>query len=264
MVSDLVTVIDDLRAEGDELYRFLSALKESDWTRVTSFKNWTINDVVQHLYFGDFMGVTSHKSGAAFLAFMKEVQGSGLPLVEFTRSWLSGTHGSEMLAFWYRHFGEMCDRFAASDPTLRLTWAGPDMGLKMFATARLMETWAHAWEIYDVLGVTRKHSDRIRHVATIGVKTYGWTFANRKLELPGPPPYVKLSAPSGATWEWNVPQGDNVVIGTAVEFCQVVTQVRNITDTQLQVKGDAATAWMAIAQCFAGPPEEPPAPGSRA
>lgn len=262
-MSDLVTVIDDLRAEGEELYRLLCTLEESDWTRVTSFKNWTINDVVQHLYFGDFMGVTSHKNGAEFLAFMKEVQGSGLPLVDFTRGWLDGKQGKGMLELWHRHFGEMCDRFAASDPSLRLTWAGPDMGLMMFATARLMETWAHAWEIYDLLGIIRKHSDRIRHIATIGVKTYGWTFANRKLEVPDPPPYVKLTAPSGATWEWHVPQGDNAVTGSAVEFCQVVTQVRNIADTGLQVQGEPAKAWMHIAQCFAGPPEQPPAPGTR-
>jgi hypothetical protein len=42
-----------------------------------------------------------------------------------------------------------------------------------------------------------------------------------------------------------------------------VTQVRNIKDTGLIVKGDVASKWMSIAQCFAGPPEEPPLKGSR-
>ena len=263
-MSDLVSIIEDLRAEGEELYQFLKPLKGKDWSRQTTFKSWTINDVVQHLYFGDFMGVTSHKSGESFKVFMAEVMDSGLPLVDFTRGWLDGKQGAEMLEHWHTHFVDMCDRFATSDPSMRLTWAGPDMGLMMFATARLMETWAHAWEIYDVLGITRKHTDRIRHIATIGVKTYGWTFANRKHEPPGPPPHVSLTAPSGDLWQWNTPQDDSAVMGDAVEFCQVVTQVRNIADTKLQVKGEAATAWMAIAQCFAGPPEEPPAPGSRA
>ncbi|RLA47393.1 MAG: TIGR03084 family protein, partial [Gammaproteobacteria bacterium] len=171
--------------------------------------------------------------------------------------------GSTMLMRWRNQFVEMCDLFAASDPDMRLTWAGPDMGLKMFATARLMETWAHGWEIYDLLGVARKQTDRIRHIATIGAKTYGWTFANRKLEPPGPIPYLNLTAPSGQTWEWHAPQEDNQISGRAVEFCQVVTQVRNIEDTGLQVSGEPAKQWMAIAQCFAGPPEEPPAKGSR-
>jgi hypothetical protein len=53
------------------------------------------------------------------------------------------------------------------------------------------------------------------------------------------------------------------VSGDAVEFCQVVTQSRNIEDTGLSVTGDNARLWMSKAQCFAGPPEQPPAPGVR-
>jgi len=95
------------------------------------------------------------------------------------------------------------------------------------------------------------------------VRTYGWTFANRKMEPPGDAPFVRLTAPSGALWEWNDPSQDNKVEGSAVEFCHVVTQGRNIADVSLQVTGEPATQWMAIAQCFAGPPETPPAPGTR-
>jgi uncharacterized protein (TIGR03084 family) len=74
---------------------------------------------------------------------------------------------------------------------------------------------------------------------------------------------VRLTAPSGAVWEWNVPTADNSVAGPALDFCQVVTQVRNIADTTLTVAGDAARQWMRLAQCFAGPPEDPPGPGIR-
>ena len=54
-----------------------------------------------------------------------------------------------------------------------------------------------------------------------------------------------------------------MVEGDAVAFCQVAAQTRNIADTALRVEGDAARAWMALAQCFAGPPELTPAPGTR-
>ena len=113
------------------------------------------------------------------------------------------------------------------------------------------------------MGVPRKHSDRLRHIATIGVRTYGWTFTNRNLPVPEPAPYVQLQAPSGASWEFNDSDSDHRVEGSAVEFCQVVTQVRNIADTSLALKGKNAIAWMEIAQCFAGAPQDPPAPGSR-
>ena len=262
-MSDLDLVINDLRAEGDELYAFLQTLEGDDWERVTGFKNWTITDVVAHLYFGDYLALTSCRDSEEFLAFLTEVRATKLSLVDYTRQWLNDPAGPNMLERWREQFLLMCERFANTDPEERFLWAGPDMGIRMFATARLMETWAHSWEVYDVLGLSRKQSDRISHIATIGAKTYGWTFANRKLDKPGPAPYLSLSLPSGELWECNTPQQDNYISGDAVEFCQVVTQVRNIADTQLEVSDGAASQWMAIAQCFAGPPEQPPAPGLR-
>jgi uncharacterized protein (TIGR03084 family) len=133
----------------------------------------------------------------------------------------------------------------------------------MFATARQMETWAHGQAIYDLLGETREATDQLRNIAEIGVRTYGWTFANRGLPVPGPAPYVRLTAPSGSIWEWNEPAADNAIEGDALPFCQVVTQTRNIADTDLRVTGEPARIWMNLAQCFAGRPEDPPAPGTR-
>jgi hypothetical protein len=72
-----------------------------------------------------------------------------------------------------------------------------------------------------------------------------------------------LISPSGALWEWNDPATAERVEGSAVEFCRVVTQTRNLADTNLAVTGAIARQWLERAQCFAGPPEQPPAPGTR-
>jgi hypothetical protein len=74
---------------------------------------------------------------------------------------------------------------------------------------------------------------------------------------------VRLTAPSGAIWEWNDPTPANAVEGDALPFCQVVTQTRNVADTDLQATGEPARIWMSLAQCFAGPPNDPPPPGTR-
>jgi len=74
---------------------------------------------------------------------------------------------------------------------------------------------------------------------------------------------VQLVAPSGAIWEWNDPSETECIRGEAVDFCHVVTQVRNVADTALEVLGPIATRWMSIAQCFAGAVSDPPAPGAR-
>jgi uncharacterized protein (TIGR03084 family) len=117
--------------------------------------------------------------------------------------------------------------------------------------------------VFDLLGRERVEQDRLRNIAIMGVNTFGWTFVNRKLPVPETKPYVRLVSPSGAIWEWNSPQERDRVEGSAIEFCRVVTQTRNIADTGLQIVGDMARAWMSMAQCFAGPPVSPPPPGTR-
>ena len=64
-------------------------------------------------------------------------------------------------------------------------------------------------------------------------------------------------------WEWNDAASPHVVSGGALEFAQVVTQVRSIEDTRLNMVGSVAEQWMQIAQCFAGKPETPPLKGTR-
>jgi len=106
-------------------------------------------------------------------------------------------------------------------------------------------------------------AERFANVAHIGVTTYSWSFKVKGLQPILPKPYVRLTAPNGDIWEWNAPQTDNKVEGTATEFSQVVTQCRNVQDTDLVMTGEAAAKWMEIAQCFAGGPETPPAKGTR-
>ena len=253
-----VQQIADLRAEGDALHAFLATLPEDQWSRETPFKNRTINWVVQHLHDADRWTVHSVTDPDGFRRWRDERMRGG---VQETPEPL---HGPALLDRWRSYFERLCDALEEADPDLRAPWFGPDMGIRMMATARQMETWAHGQDIYDLLEVEREHADRIRNICHIGVRTFGWTFANRKLPVPEPIPHVRLDAPSGAVWEWNAPSEEECVTGSAVEFAHVVTQGRNIVDCDLRVVGPVANSWMAIAQCFAGPPEEPPAPGHRA
>ena len=85
----------------------------------------------------------------------------------------------------------------------------------------------------------------------------------RGLKAPEVVPCLRLVAPSGEIWTWNADEAANRITGNAIDFAQVVTQVRNVADTSLEVVGPIATEWMGMAQCFAGAPETPPAPGAR-
>ena len=70
---------------------------------------------------------------------------------------------------------------------------------------------------------------------------------------------VAVSGPEGDEWRWEIGDagagGDVAVVsGTALDFCLVVTQRRNVADTGLQVRGALAEDWISVAQAFAGPP----------
>ena len=256
----------DFRAESDTVFALLDSLEEHDWSRTTQFKDWTINDVLAHIHLGNYLADLSLQDSRAFLDFIRafgRTSTKGASRLAATHEWLDGLCNRALLQRWREFYTAMADRFADADPKLRVKWVGPDMSVRSSISARLMETWAHAQAVYDVLGKQRRATDRLKNVAVMGINTFGWTFRNRDLPVPADPPYVRLDAPSGEVWEWNPPQDENAVRGQALEFCQVVTQVRNIADTSLQVRGDTAQSWMSIAQCFAGPPENPPAPGTR-
>ena len=68
-----------------------------------------------------------------------------------------------------------------------------------------------------------------------------------------------LTGPDDDEWRWEIGEEQvgvpvATVSGSALDFCLVVTQRRNLADTGLVVAGALAEDWMAIAQAFAGPP----------
>lgn len=251
--------------ESEALRALIEPLSEVELVQPTAFKSWTIADVIGHLHVWNNAADLSLKGGGAFKEFVAPVaehMKHGGPR-SYETLWLDGLGGRKLVDTWRGFYREMADRFAAADPSLRVEWAGPSMSARSSITARLMETWAHGQEVYDTLGVVRRNGDRIRNIVVLGVNTYGWSFRVHGQEPPEPRPYLALTAPSGALWTHGEPSKHERIEGLAEEFCQVVTQTRNVADTGLRVIGPNAGAWMREAQCFAGPPETPPAPGTR-
>lgn len=262
----MLTQAYDYLEECAVLYSLLKELDEREFRRPTQFKGWTFNDVIGHLHLFDYAARLTLEQPLIFaklLADIMEAVSRGNQLTAFTRNWLGKHAGRSLLMLWHDCARGVAEVYANSDPQRRVCWAGPQMSVRSCISARQMETWAHGQELFDALGRVRTDTDRIKNIAAIGVNTFGWTFINRRIEVPLVKPYVKLYAPSGAVWSWNDPIGEDRVEGSATEFCQVVTQTRNIGDTALFVRGVVAREWMSMAQCFAGAPEAPPYPGTR-
>lgn len=256
----------DVRAEQQALYDLLKDREEALWQTPSQFKDWTVWDIISHLHYSDHMALTAATSDKAFHKLQSElviVLSGQKSLKDHANEWVGDISGATLLTRWKAMFDDMCSRFDSAPDGQRYKWFGPDMGVRMFVTARQMEIWSHGQAIYDLLGMERINSDRLKNIVVIGVKTFGFNFTLHGEETPEIVPYITLTSPEGNQWAFGDESVNERVEGLAVEFAQVVTQTRNIQDTNLKVTGEIANKWMSIAQCFAGAPETPPAPGVR-
>jgi len=256
----------DFLDETRALTALVRPLPETAMNLPTAFKDWTINMVLRHLHVWNIAAGMSLKGDGSFEAYhgrLSEHMAQGGRLTGFEALYTAGLSGKELTDALESGAGDLATYFSRTDPAKRVRWAGPDMSARSSLTARLMETWAHAQAVYDLLGVVRVSHDRIRNIVVLGNNTYAWTFRVRNQDAPEPRPHLRLVSPSGAIWTFNEPSEEELIEGHAEEFCQVVTQTRNILDTNLRVKGSNANGWMKNAQCFAGAAQPPPAPGAR-
>ncbi len=254
---------EDFRQETRALHGLVVSIPVSAYGEATQFKNWTIVDVIRHLHFWNRMAHAQLSDPEGLTGHLTTMAKRGIPMLAYEAEQLGHLGPAELVAEWAAFAETVADTFAAADPKARLKWAGPDMSARSSITARLMETWAHGQEVYDHAGKVRKSDNRVRNIVTLGVNTFDWTYATRGETPPGRMPNLVLTAPSGEIWTHGEPSETERIEGLAEEFCQVVTQTRNIADTKLKVTGSVATDWMSKAQCFAGAPSPPPAPGTR-
>jgi uncharacterized protein (TIGR03084 family) len=255
----------DLLAEYRDLDALCATLSPADWRRASAFYGWTAWDEIAHLCYFDETALASVRDPQRF-AREAAVLGERTRREEISaiaRESFGHLDGPALLAHWRPRYQALVAALAPLDPKARLDWYGPTMSARSFATARLMETWAHGQDIWDVMRRRRPATPRLKHIAHLGVTTFAWTFVNRGLPAPQVAPYVQLQAPGGAVWTWGDPACAHSVRGSAEDFCLVVTQRRHVDDTALRYSEGPVAQWLAIAQCFAGPPADGPAPGVR-
>jgi uncharacterized protein (TIGR03084 family) len=243
----------DVAAETAVTRGLVAGLSEKGWRTATPAPGWDIADQIGHLAYFDQAAVRAALDPEEFRAEFAAMQAAGMDADAIAARYRDHS-GAQVLAWFDQARADLLVTFKDMDPAARLPWFGPDMSAASALTARLMETWAHAQDIADALGVTREPTDRLRHVAHIGVGARAFSYiVNGKPPSTGPVS-VTLTAPSGAVWTWGPADATDRISGPALDFCLLVTQRRHRDDLALTAEGPVATEWMTIAQAFAGPP----------
>ncbi|GAA1223049.1 TIGR03084 family metal-binding protein [Kitasatospora nipponensis] len=256
-MAEIEPLLADLAAESEGLDALVAALDDRGWAQATPAPGWTIAHQIAHLAWTDEWSLRAihdplgfHPAAAELLLGAAEFDG----VVDRGAEAGALLAPAELLEHWRAGRAKLLDALAAVPAGTRLPWFGPAMKAPSMATARLMETWAHGEDVADTLGVTRPPTARLRHVAHLGVRTMGFAFAAHGLAVPTEPVRVELTGPDGEHWHWGPEQANDRISGPALDFCLLVAQRRHAEDLALTVSGPVATAWVPIAQVFAGPP----------
>ncbi|ROZ89480.1 TIGR03084 family metal-binding protein [Gordonia sp. OPL2] len=247
-------LVADLTDESGELDALVAALDDDGWRMLTPAPGWTVAHQIGHLAWTDKVAAIAATDADGFAAVLEDGATNPAGFVDAAAERAAAAPPAQILADWRDARAALADALRDVPDGVKIPWFGPPMSAASMATARLMETWAHGLDVADAFGVTRAATDRIKGVVHIGVRTRDFAYMVNGLTAPTEPFRYEITAPSGELWTWGPDDAADVIRGTAVDFCQLVTQRRAIADLDLDIVGAEAHRWTGIAQSFAGPP----------
>jgi len=247
-------VVADLAAESDVADTLVAALDPEGWRTPTPAAGWDVAHQIAHLAWTDEVALEAATDKDAWDEAVLEAMNHPDGFVDTAADRLASLPPDELLARWRAGRAALAETLLALPGGTKLPWFGPPMSATSMATARFMETWAHGLDVAEALGAEPSVSDRIRHVAHLGVRTRDFAFASRGLDAPVGEFRVELVAPGGDTWVFGPEDASQSVRGPAYDFCLLVTRRRHRDDLDLVATGPDADRWLSIAQAFAGPP----------
>src|SRR5690242_14249756 len=168
-------VLADLSAEGDRLESLVAALDDEGWRTPTPATGWTVATQVAHLAWTDEVAVTAATDKAGWDALVTEALQDPLGFVDAEAFRGAEASPADLLARWREARPALVRALRAVPDGQKLPWFGPPMSPTSMATARFMETWAHSLDVHEALGVEPEFTDRIKHVAHLGVRTRGFS-----------------------------------------------------------------------------------------
>ncbi len=250
-VTTLDEVVADLRDETKQLDEVLAALDEAGWRKETPAVGWDTRDTIGHLADTDDVMYESITGGSRdLMSDAREASGGATPsptgVDEFTawqvervrqKSW------EDVHAWWRSSTARLHETIGSLDPTQKYPWGPNHISPLSLASARLMETWAHSLDVHAAAGVPYADTDRLRHIAHLGLRALPYAFMLEGLDAPGPV-RLELTSPSGDRWALGPDDAPTSIRGTAGDWCRVVARRdRDGSAGRLQGEGpDAANA----------------------
>jgi uncharacterized protein (TIGR03083 family) len=259
-------ILSDLVAEQQQLDQFLQTLRTRQWTIATPAVGWDIQDIVSHLAYTEALAAEVLEEGRPRLDTENITD-----LEEWTERGVlkgRGRRHQEIIEWWRFGRADVVEALSRMQATDRVPWLHGDMSARTFATTRLMETWAHGLDIKaaildrmvpleeppnleeDEEPDPLADTPRLRHIALLGQRTLPFAFAQAGEEYPESGIRVEVMGPLYAAWRFGPEDTDQVIKGMAGDWCRVVVQRQDASETGLKAVGEYAEKALELARVY--------------
>ena len=255
-------ILSDLVAEEQQLDQFLQSLSTRQWKLKTPDIGWTIQDQVSYLAYVENFAAQVIAEGEARIKAEK---------ITDIDEWVArgpaegrGQRHQEVIEWWRHGRADVVDALSRMLATDRIPWLYGDMSARSFATMRLMETWSHGLDIKVAIlermtplpeeELEEDEEDsladtaRLRHIAWLGHKSLPFAFEEAGETFPDTGIRVELMGPRYAAWRFGPEDTDQVIRGMAGDWCRVVAQRQDASETGLKAVGESAERALEIAK----------------
>lgn len=239
-MAGMEAAVAELAAEHADVDALLAGLSDDQWLLPTPAEGWDIRDQVSHLADTNDICVDTVTGGPRPLN--DEALKYSSPEA-FTQSGVDKGRAmppAAVLDWWRTSAARNREVLLEKDARDRVPW-GLGMSAKMMATARMMETWAHAGDIRGGLGLAPSATPRLRSVAFLTLRAVPYALSYAKVEQPSGTLRASLTY-DGETWDIGPEDADNVITGDALEFCRLGIRRISRADTSLKAEGPLADA----------------------
>ncbi|GGW56131.1 hypothetical protein GCM10010503_36560 [Streptomyces lucensis JCM 4490] len=241
-------VLSALVAEGDELDVLVRSV--DDWSVPTPAPGWTVAHQIAHLAWADANALSALRTPEAFGAELRRAETEGSGYADKAAAAGAAKPRSALLDEWRAGRAQLAAALRDTPWDHAFPWYMSRVTPALMVPLRLMETWTHGQDVFDAVGVAHRPTDRLQHVASLGVLGRALSFAAVGLPEPTDPFHVELTAPDGQTWVWGPEAAAQRVQGHAIDFCLCVTRRRPWHETDMTAIGEDAQRWLEVARVF--------------
>lgn len=247
--------LDALEEQHEILSGLIDDLDDVGWRRPTRCEGWDVADVVLHLAQTDELALGSVTGRyAEVLAELADGLAPATTADEGAAAMVARERGQgpdAIRARWAFSAAALLAAFEGTDLHSRVRWLMGDLTARTLATTRLAETWIHAGDVAEALGVTLEPTDSLQQIARLAWRTLPYAFASVGRSLAGPVAFL-LTAPNGSRWDLAPAEpAVTTISGPATDLCAVAARRVDPAATTLHGDGPDAESVLALVRTYA-------------